>query len=82
MTNLSDYGDDDEVYDPDAYVQEIIRDLRRHAEGLKLEGNHSQIGLLMNHAADAMEDILSCKEDMLNNLLQIEDLVQRSLKNM
>lgn len=80
MTNLSDYGNDDEVHDPNAYIHEMINDLRRDAEGLKFDGKHSQIGLRLLRAADALEDLLSQNERFLNNLLQIEDVVSRSLR--
>lgn len=80
MTTLSDYGDNDEVYDPNAYVQEMINDLRRDAEGLKFDGKHSQIGLRLLHAADALEDLLERNEDLLDKLISIEDIAVRALR--
>ena len=81
MTTLSDYGDDDEVYDPVAYIRDMIDDLRRDAEGLKVDGNYSQLGLRQLHAADALEDLLSRNEELLEKLITIEDVVARALKN-
>lgn len=80
MTALSDYGDD-EMYDPVAYIHEMINDLRRDAEGLKVDGNYSQLGLRQLHAADALEDLLDRNEELLDKLITIEDLVSRALKN-
>ena len=81
MTTLSDYDDDDEVYDPVAYILEMINDLRRDAEGLKVDGSYSQLGLRLLNAADALEDLLSRNESLIDKMITIEDVVHQALKN-
>ena len=78
---MDQFDDGDEVLDPNAYILETINDLKRDAEGLKFDGKYSQIGLKMLRAADAMEDLLSRNEFLLDKLITIEDVVARALKN-
>ena len=81
MTALSDYGDDDDVYDPDTYIREIIADLRRDAEGFKIYDKHAELGLRLLQASDAMEDLLNRNDELLDKLMTIEYVVHQALKN-